>query len=72
MTTIAHDLRARATDCLTRAMQAGPQRAAQLRGCAKQYRQRAIRIDLFEHGKQVGPHNVTVASFRRYLRDARA
>lgn len=64
----SQDLRARAAQCRTRADDAGPHRAAQLRDCARTYRRQALEADLFEHGKQVGRANVTLASFREHLR----
>lgn len=72
MTPTADDLRARAADSLQRARSADPKRAAQLRTCAKNFTRRALRQHLFDHGKQVGPANVTQASFREYLRAQRA
>jgi hypothetical protein len=68
MTTTASDLRAWAADCLTRARAAGPARAQQLRKCARDFTRTALRLELFEHGKQVGRANVTQASFREHLR----
>ncbi|MFJ8815255.1 hypothetical protein [Amycolatopsis thermoflava] len=72
MATTAEALRARAADCLHRARAANPARAAQLRLCARNLTRRALRLHLFEHGKQIGPANVTQASFRDYLRTQRA
>jgi hypothetical protein len=64
----SQDLRALAANCQARAEDAGPQRAAQLRDCVRAYRRQALESDLFEHGKQVGRANVTLASFREHLR----
>jgi hypothetical protein len=48
------------------------ERADWLRRFAKDSRRRALREELFEHGKAVGSRNVSLASFRAYLRDQRA
>ncbi|WP_027929163.1 hypothetical protein [Amycolatopsis thermoflava] len=72
MVTTAESLRARAADCLHRARTANPARAEQLRACARNFSRRALALHLFEHGKQVGPANVTQATFRDYLRTQRA
>ncbi|MGW4591958.1 hypothetical protein ACWEKJ_31960 [Amycolatopsis thermoflava] len=68
MATTSDDLRVRAADCLRRARTADPVRAAQLRTCARNFTRRARALQLFEHGKHIGPANVTQASFRDYLR----
>ncbi|GAA3587223.1 hypothetical protein GCM10022222_84840 [Amycolatopsis ultiminotia] len=65
----AEDYRAQAAACRCQARNASPPRATQLRECAKTFLREARRLDLFEHSKQVGPANVTAASFRTYLRN---
>jgi len=66
------EFRSLAANCLTRARAAGPNRARQLRACAKHFTRAALRLELFEHGKQVGPAHVAQASFREHLRAQRA
>lgn len=72
MAATAAEYRTRAANCLTRARVTGPDRARQLRACAKHFTHAALRLELFEHGKQVGPAHITQASFREHLRAQRA
>jgi hypothetical protein len=72
MATTTEELRSLAASCLTRARTAGPNRAQQLRECARHFARAALRLELFEHGKQVGRARVTQASFREHLRTQRA
>lgn len=72
MAATADEFRTRAAHCLTRARTAGPNRARQLRACAKHFSRAALRLELFAHGKQVGAGHITQASFREHLRAQRA
>ncbi len=60
-------LRAMATRCLERARNGHPD-AATLRHVARVLRRDALTADLLAHGRSVGRSNVTIASFREYLR----
>lgn len=60
-------LRTMATRCLERARNGHPD-AATLRHVASVLRRDAVKADLFAHGQSVGRSNVTIASFRDYLR----
>ena len=63
--------RARTTLQLARAS-SSPQRASQLRACAGQFQRRALRLELAAHAADVGQVNVTVASFRAFIRQHRS
>lgn len=72
MTLSADELRELAADCLEQARESGPRRAKQLRECARNFSRQALRTLLFEHSKEVGRSNVSLASFREHLRVARS
>lgn len=72
MATTATEFRALAADCRSRARAAGPNRAQQLRECAREFARAALRLELFNHSKQIGRTRVTTASFREHLRARRA
>ncbi len=71
MGTSAEQLRTLAARCREQARTAHPTRAEQLRRCARTFLHQALRRDLFDHGKQVGPTHVTPDTFRDYLRQQR-
>lgn len=71
MNTRAARLRTRAASCVDRARTAHPDRATELRDCAKLFTRQALRLELAAHANQVGTASVTLASFRAHLRDNR-
>lgn len=73
METTATEFRELAADCRARARAAtNPTRDRQLRECARTFMRQALRLELFEHSKQVGRSQVTQGSFRKHLRAQRA
>jgi hypothetical protein len=72
MAATPRQLRDWADSCRVRARNASPARAQQLRDSARIFLHQARRLALFEHSKEIGPANVTPASFREYLRTIRS
>jgi hypothetical protein len=66
------ELRRMAAQCREQAREASPNRARQLRRSAGALMQQARRLELFQHAKEVGRSNVTLASFREHLRGSLA
>ena len=72
MSSPASLLHEQATAAIAEARAQSAERADWLRRFAKDSRRRALREELFEHGKAAGSHNVSLAFFCAYLRDQRA
>ena len=72
MAATAAQLRVLAADCRAGARTASPNRARQLRACARTFVRMALQAALFEHSKQVGRANVTQTSYRAHLRATRS
>ena len=72
MSSSADLLHTQATAAIAEARIQPADRTDWLRRFAKDSRRKALEAELFEHGKAVGTHNITLTSFRAYLRDQRA